>query len=121
MTMIYGEREKYRKYVKLRNQVKNMIRKAKAVMEKDIAKDVKNNPKRFWKYANSKSKTKSGISELKYKLGKEIITTKGDMDKTEILAEFSSSVFTIELKGEIPVLNPKDINVRTLRLRRRKY
>ena len=31
---------KYRKYVKLRNQVKNMIRKAKAVMEKDIAKDV---------------------------------------------------------------------------------
>ena len=32
---------KYRKYVKLRNQVKNMIRKAKAVMEKDIAKDVK--------------------------------------------------------------------------------
>ena len=32
---------KYRKYVKLRNQVKNMIRKAKAVLEKDIAKDVK--------------------------------------------------------------------------------
>ena len=32
---------KYSKYVKLRNQVKNMIRKAKAVMEKDIAKDVK--------------------------------------------------------------------------------
>ena len=35
------EGEKYRKYVKLRNQVKNMIRKAKAVMEKNIAKDVK--------------------------------------------------------------------------------
>ena len=32
---------KYRKYVKVRNQVKNMIWKAKAVMEKDIAKDVK--------------------------------------------------------------------------------
>ena len=36
---------KYRKYVKLRNQVKNMIRKAKAVMEKDIAKDVKKKSK----------------------------------------------------------------------------
>ena len=46
-----------------------MIRKAKAVMEEDIAKDVKNNPKPFWKNANSKRKTKSGISELKYKLG----------------------------------------------------
>ena len=32
---------KYRKYVKLRNQVKNMIRKAKAVIDKDIAKVVK--------------------------------------------------------------------------------
>ena len=43
MATIYGIKrgEKYRKYVKLRNQVKNMIRKAKAVMEKDIAKNVK--------------------------------------------------------------------------------
>ena len=36
---------KYRKYVQLRNQVKNMIQKAKAVMEKDIAKDVKKKSK----------------------------------------------------------------------------
>ena len=41
------EREKYRKYVKLRNQVKNMIRIAKAVIEKDIVTDVKNNLKGF--------------------------------------------------------------------------
>ena len=34
-------------------------------MERDIARDVKKNPKKFWKYANSKRKTKSGISELK--------------------------------------------------------
>ena len=81
MTMIYGIKRggKYRIYVKLRNQIKNMVRKAKPVMEKDIAKDVKKNPKRFWKYASSKRKTKSEISELKYKLGNEVITTKGDM------------------------------------------
>ena len=78
-------------------------------MEKDIAKDVNKNPKRFWKNANSKRKTKSGISELKYKLGHEKITTKEDKNMTEILAEFFSSVITIEPKGEIPVLNPKDI------------
>ena len=51
MVTIYGikrgGRGNYRKYVKLRNQVKTLIRKANAVMEKDIAKDVKNNPKRF--------------------------------------------------------------------------
>ena len=43
--------------------------------------------------------------ELKYKFGNEIITTKGDKDK----AEFFSSVFTIEPKGGIPILNHKDI------------
>ena len=42
MATIYGIKRggKYRKYVKLRNQV-YMIRKVNAVMEKDIAKDVK--------------------------------------------------------------------------------
>ena len=35
-----------------------MIQKAKAVMEKDIAKDVKKNPKRFWKYAKLKKENK---------------------------------------------------------------
>ena len=59
--MIYGIKKGEIGYVKLRTQVKIMIRKAKAVVEKDIAKDVKNNPKRFWKYANSKRKSKSGI------------------------------------------------------------
>ena len=85
MATIYGIKRggKYRKYVKLRNQVKNMIQKAKAEMGKDIAKDVKRNPKWFWRYANSKRKTKSGISELKYKFGNEIITTKGDKDREE--------------------------------------
>ena len=86
-----------------------MIRNAKAVMEKDIAKDVKKNPKPFWKYAHSKRKTKSRISELKYKLGNEVITSKGDKDKAEVLAEFLSSVFTIEPKEGIPILNHKDI------------
>ena len=36
-------------------------------MEKDIAKNAKTNPKKFWQYANSKRKPKSGIAELKYK------------------------------------------------------
>jgi hypothetical protein len=36
-------------------------------MEKEIAQNDKSNLKIFWKYANSKSKTNTGISELKYK------------------------------------------------------
>jgi hypothetical protein len=42
-----------------------MVRKAKIQMEKEIAENAKINPKKFWQYANSKRKTKSGIGELK--------------------------------------------------------
>jgi hypothetical protein len=59
--------KKYQEYAKTRNQVKSAIRKAKANMEKEIAKNVKSNPNFFWKYANSKRKTNTGISELKFK------------------------------------------------------
>jgi hypothetical protein len=33
-------------------------------MEKEIAENAKVNPKKFWQYANSKRKTKSGIGEI---------------------------------------------------------
>ena len=42
-------------------------------------------------------------------ISNEIITTKGDKDKAEVLAEFFRNVFTIEPKGGIPILNSKDI------------
>ena len=69
-------------------------------MEKNIAKNVKSNPKMFWKYANSKRKTNTGISELKFKTeeGEERKTTT-DKEKAEVLASFFSSVFTIEPEG----------------------
>lgn len=46
-------------------------------MEKDIAKNIKSNPKKFWQYANSKRKVKSGIPNLKTnQAGGEIKMTK---------------------------------------------
>jgi chromatin remodeling complex protein RSC6 len=57
-------------------------------MERDIARDVKKNPKKFWKYANSKRKTKSGISELKTNTENGVKITENDRDKAEVLAEF---------------------------------
>jgi hypothetical protein len=104
--------KKYQVYAKLRNHVKNSVKKVKMSMERDIARDVKKNPKKFWKYANSKRKTKSGISELKTNTenGKKI--TENDRDKAEVLAEFFSSVFTKEPEGEIPNLQPKETTFR---------
>jgi hypothetical protein len=40
-----------------------MVRKANIQMEKEIAENAKVNPKKFWQYANSKRKRKSGIGE----------------------------------------------------------
>ena len=51
---------KYQEYAKLRNQVKKSVKKANMSMERDRARDVKKNPKNFWKYANSKGKQSPG-------------------------------------------------------------
>ena len=98
--------KKYQEYIKMRNQVKGLVRKAKANME-EIAKNAKINPKKFWQYANSKRKTESGISELKYKKENgEENKTSTDKEKAEVLANLFSSVFTNESDGEIPNIEP---------------
>jgi len=50
-------------------------------------------PKNFWKYANSKLKTKSNIPDLFVNTNKNSLT-KTDGEKVEVLSEFFSSVFT---------------------------
>ena len=57
-------------------------------MGKEIAKNVKSNPKMFWKYANSKRKTNTGISELKFK------TEAGEERKTKQIRKKRKSWLT---------------------------
>ena len=58
------EGEKRQDYCRQRNQVRAMPRKIQRNYEKDLAKGIKRNPKIFWKYVNSKTKTISGIPQL---------------------------------------------------------
>ena len=101
---------RFHDYTRIRNQVKQLVRKAKITMEKNIALNVKRDPKRFWQYANSKRKIKTGIPDLIVSLGNgEVKTTKGDGEKAEALANFFTSVFTIEPECDIPTIDPLPI------------
>ena len=84
-----------------------MVRKAKIQMEKEIAENAKVNQKKFWQYANSKRKTKSGIGELKTTNSNgEVDTAKTDKEKAEVLANFYSSMFTREPDGACQIQYP---------------
>jgi hypothetical protein len=101
----------------LRNKVRNLTRKAIKSKEKEIAKHIKDNLKKFWHYTQSRMKTCRGISDLVIKTenGKEVLTNNDD-EKAETLSKFFSSVFTNEGDGDIPRLNTHDIKEKLGRL-----
>ncbi|KFQ53833.1 hypothetical protein N334_03108, partial [Pelecanus crispus] len=70
------------------------VRKAKARMDLNLARDVKNNKKGFYRYINQKRKVKESIPILMNKKGKLIST---DKEKAEVLNNFFASVFTSNL------------------------
>ena len=49
-----GDLTVYKDYCRTRNQVRRITRKKQVEYEKSLAKQVKENPKKFWQYANSK-------------------------------------------------------------------
>ena len=87
-------------YSQLKQNCNIHINKAKNEYENSIANDIKVNPKRFWKYVNSKVKTKSKISELTNKNNE---TVSDDYGKAQALNEQFASVFTVE-DGNLPPL-----------------
>ena len=54
----------YEKYKRLSNKVKSITRKLTKAFEKNLAKKIKENPKAYWKYVNSKRKCKIKINSL---------------------------------------------------------
>lgn len=89
----------YKVYARARNQVKWVCRKAEWDYEKKLAKEVKRNPKAFFKYAKTKLRTRTGIQDLVTEDG---TTHTTDKQKANVLNEFFSSVFTQEDPGPLP-------------------
>ena len=78
-------------------------------MEEHIAKNIKSNPKAFWRYTQRKLKTKPGIPDLeKSNTGEQTVFTKNDEEKADVFLNYFSSVFTLELDSELPYFDEKN-------------
>ena len=107
----------YKLYTKARNQAKKWCRQGVKRLERDIAHSVKDKPKTFWKYANSKLKSRSGIADLnKQDCSNEL--TENDKEKAQVLNKFFCEVFTIEDTSEMPNFNGPSIisNLATIQI-----
>lgn len=99
----------YHDYVRAtqeKNELTNLTRRLCKEFEKDIAKHIKSDPKAFWKYCNSKLKTKPRLGDLETHDGS---LTRDDETKAELLNSFFTSVFTQEDLTNIPTLEPKAV------------
>ena len=97
--MITKDGRDYQKYKQQRNASKARVGKSILEFERKIAQSIKKSDKGYWKYANSKLKSKSKVPDLK--LSEESYTS-NDQEKADILNEFFSSVFTHEDLNNFP-------------------
>ncbi|GAB0185862.1 mitochondrial enolase superfamily member 1 [Grus japonensis] len=80
--------EKYRETVRAAG---DQVRKAKALIEISLARDVKDNKKSFYRYVSDKRRMRENVSPLRNETG-DLVTQ--DMEKAEVLNDFFASVFT---------------------------
>ena len=92
------------RFVRARNDLRWLTRRLRKDFEANLVQDIKKNPKRFWRYANTQLKTKARVQDLVRADGSVAST---DMEKAQTLADFFNSVFCKEDgSSDIPVLNP---------------
>ncbi|GAB0208082.1 mitochondrial enolase superfamily member 1 [Grus japonensis] len=80
--------EEYRETVRA---AREQVRKAKALIEISLARDIKGNKKSFYRYVSDKRKTRENVGPLWNDTGN-LVTQ--DMEKAEVLNDFFASVFT---------------------------
>ena len=103
----------YLKFARARNQSRWATRKAQRNFEAKLAKDVKRNPKPFWKYVHSKTKSKSRIPDLKTRKNNGEGKTENDQEKAEVLSDYFKDVFINDDGVNMPQV---DININHAKL-----
>ncbi|KAI8504383.1 hypothetical protein Bbelb_175010 [Branchiostoma belcheri] len=98
-------KEDWKKYKTARNAATHAARQARRTFERRIAREVKSNNKSFWRYVNSRRKTRVNVGDLKDEEGK--LTTE-DGKKAEVLNTQYVRTFTHEDCSNVPrfILKP---------------
>ena len=93
------------------NQLRRSTHKATKIFEQNITKDVRNNPKRLWKYVASKTKVKSKIADL-CSCDDESPNdkTENEREKAEKLGSSFSNIFTNDVEGMWNIANKPEIS-----------
>lgn len=92
-----------KRWKQIRSQIKTETEKAHSDFINNMIGDIKNNPKPFWRYVNSKKQDKQNIPNLKRSDGSEATT---DFDKAQCLNQQFSSVFTNTEYMSVPLVKP---------------
>ena len=100
-----GDEKDYLTYAKARNQAKWACRQAERDFEKRIASEAKTNPKAFYKYAQSKMRTRVRITNLTDDDGN-LVTD--DTEKADLMNRFFSSVFMDEDLTNMPMFEERN-------------
>ena len=99
-----GNRWDYVRATNEKNELTMMTRNLCRDFERNLAMNVKQNPKAFWRYCKSKLKNRSKLGDLKTSDGS---LTSDDVTKAELLNQYFVSVFTNEDTTYIPDMAAK--------------
>ena len=98
--------EDFEQYKRVRNITNEYVKTTKWDYEKNISQKIKTEPKQFWRYVKSKTKSVDGVFNLKNEDG---TFTKSDKEKAELLNGFFSTVFTKENLETLPEVTEKEV------------
>ncbi|KAI8501334.1 hypothetical protein Bbelb_206050 [Branchiostoma belcheri] len=96
---ISGDEVDYARYSATRNDLRRLTRRLRYEFESNLVRDLKQNPKSFWRYVNSRLKTKTTIGDIKKADG---TMTSSNKEKADTLNQYFCSVFTEEDTDNMP-------------------
>ena len=89
------------RFARTRNDLRALTRSLRRNFEKQLVSSLRDGVKPFWRYVNSRIKTKPGIEDLKKPDGSLACS---DQEKANLLSEFFAGVFKMEDCSNIPSL-----------------